>query len=84
MPSGMYGVRLYPGATDSRDTYVDGIYEEWSNQCAAPSLVRKYYKAFGRAAGRIIAQRSGATLSYFLADHLNSTLGTVDAATAAV
>jgi len=76
---------LYPGAiTPARDVYVDGIYEEHSSACNTPSTMTKFYKAFGR----IIAQRStyssGSTLSYFLADHLGSTLGTVDAATAAV
>ena len=71
---------MFPGAIDQRDTYVDGIYEERSTACNAPATVTKFYKAFGR----IIAQRANSTLTYFLADHLGSTLGTVDAATGAV
>jgi RHS repeat-associated protein len=70
------------GAADVRDRYVDGLYEEHSVFGQAPVITKNYY-----AFGRIIAQRKTTTganptssVTYLLADHLGSTVGTVSEA----
>ncbi len=64
------------GAANVRDRYIDGLYEEKSTSGQAPVVTKNYY-----AFGRIIAQRkttaSGSTVTYLLADHLGSTVGTL-------
>ncbi|MBI5285181.1 MAG: RHS repeat-associated core domain-containing protein [Chloroflexi bacterium] len=64
------------GAANVRDRYIDGLYEEKSTSGQAPVVTKNYY-----ASGRIIAQRkttaSGSTVTYLLADHLGSTVGTL-------
>ncbi len=69
----------FSGAADVRDRYVDGLYEEHS-VFGQTQYTTKNYVAFGR----IIAQRkttTGAnptsTVTYLLADHLGSTVGTL-------
>ena len=50
--------------------YIDGIYEKTNT-----GAVTKYYYAFGRS----VAMRTGSgPLTYFLADHLGSTVGAID------
>jgi len=62
-----------PGAADVKTTYVDGLYEQTSTFGAAPT-VTKFYRAFGR----LIAQRTGAAVTYILSDQVGSTVGTID------
>ncbi len=70
----------YPGAVDQKNLYVDGLYEEYSNFCDAPTSITKFYMAFGR----IIARRdSNGGLAYLLADHLGSNVGSIKATTGA-
>ncbi len=62
------------GAVDQKTTYIDGIYEEHCEFGGTP-VASKYYVAFGR----VIAHRGADTgVTWFLADHLGSTVGTVD------
>jgi RHS repeat-associated protein len=65
-----------PSAADVRDRYIDGLYEEHSVFGQSQYNVKNYY-----AFGRIIAQRktssAGSSVTYLLADHLSSTVGTV-------
>jgi RHS repeat-associated protein len=68
-----------PSAADVRDRYIDGLYEEHSVFGQKQYTIKDYY-----AFGRIIAQRKTTTgtnptssVTYLLADHLGSTVGTV-------
>ena len=66
------------GAADVRDRYIDGLYEEKTTFGQAP-VITKNYLAFGR----IIAQRKSTSanpagsVTWLLADHLGSTVGSV-------
>jgi len=69
-----------PSAADVRDRYVDGLYEEHSVFGQQQYTIKNYY-----AFGRIIAQRKttsggASSVTYLLADHLGSTVGTVSEA----
>jgi YD repeat-containing protein len=61
---------------DTKETFVDGLYQERSQYCNGPNVVTEYYSAFGR----VIASRSnGGSPTYFMADHLGTTTGVVNA-----
>ena len=61
---------IYQGAIDTKETFVEGIYQERTFNCSSTPSVTKYYTAFGR----VIASRTdGGTPCYYMADHLGTT-----------
>jgi RHS repeat-associated protein len=66
----------WPGQYDEKDVFIDGIFEEHSQNCGAAVSTTKYYMALGRV---IAARKSNEspTLRFYLADHLGSTAATV-------
>ncbi len=69
-------------STTTTTVYIGGIFEQTSSSVSGITGKTKYYVAYGRAiAVRQTPVGSTETLSYLLADHLGSSVGSVDSLT---